>query len=169
MSPDTAPPSSATPEKQALLEAFDTVLKTQAEQREAERAAAERRRGPSRVVILACLLAILVCVTYVSVERPAWVFPPPPTPESTAMREASLRITLANAAQHVDRFHERMGRLPRTLEEAGTEGTGLTLESTASGYRLQGRSGDVTLALTSGEPLAAFLGNSFDVISRRSR
>ena len=37
--------STASPEKKALLEAFDSVLKTKADEREAERLAAEARRG----------------------------------------------------------------------------------------------------------------------------
>ena len=40
----------ASPEKKALLEAFDTVLKSQAEEREAQARAAEaQRRAASRV------------------------------------------------------------------------------------------------------------------------
>lgn len=172
MSSETTTPSpAATAEKKALLEAFDTVLKTQAEQREAERAAAEARgrRGPSRALMLICVLTILFTSAYLYVERPEWVFPAPPTPESTAVREASLRITLANAAQHLERYQERSGRFPATLEEAGAHGEGIDYHRTQAGYRLTGQSGDLIVSLDSGQPLSGFLGNSFEVISRRSR
>ena len=153
------------------LEAFDTVLKTQAEQREAERVAAEalRRRGPSKWLLLTCLVTILLTGAYLYVERPEWVFPPPPTPESTAIREASLRIALANAAQHLERFRERSGRLPATLAEAGAHGTGIDYHRTQAGYRLTGQTGELIISLDSSQPLSGFLGNSFEIISRRSR
>lgn len=167
----TNPSPTATAEKKALLEAFDTVLKTQAEQREAERAAAEARsrRGPSRALLLVCSLMILFTSAYLYVERPEWVFPAPPTPESTAVREASLRISLANAAQHLERYRERSGRFPATLEEAGAHGEGIDYRRTQAGYRLTAQAGELTISLDSSQPLSGFLGNSFEVISRRSR
>jgi hypothetical protein len=159
----------ATPEKKALLDAFDTVLKSQAELREAERAAAERRRTPSHLLSLICLLLIAAIGAYLYVERPDWVFPRPAAPESAAVREASLRISMATAAQHIDRFRQRTGRLPMNLAEAGAHGSGLTLLATESGYRLTGRSGDISLVLDSSQPIGTFVGESFEVISRRAR
>ena len=97
MSHDSSSPT-ATPEKKALLEAFDSVLKTKADEREAERAAAEARRrgrGTSRLVMLLCATVLLFVSVYLYVERPDWIFPTPPQPESLAVREASLRITIA--------------------------------------------------------------------------
>lgn len=159
------------PEKKALLEAFDTVLKIQAEEREARRAEAEarRRHGASRVLMVACTaVTVFICV-YLYVERPDWVFPAPPTPESLVVREASLRIGVANAAQHVERFRQRTGRLPTTLAEAGAHGAGLDYEPAKTVYKLQADTDGVLVSYDSSEPLGRFVGNSFKIISRRSK
>lgn len=167
-----APSAPAASQKKALLEAFDTVLKSQAEMREAERAAeaARRRgRGVSRLLMVVCTTILVFIAAYLYVERPDWVFPTPPAPESLAVREASLRIVIANAAQHVERFHQQTGHWPTTLEQAGARGTGVRYERTGTGYQLQGENGGARVRFDSAEPLARFIGNSFEVISRRSR
>jgi hypothetical protein len=164
--------STASPEKKALLEAFDTVLKTKAQEREAELAAAEARRrgrGISRLVMLVCVTILVFVSAYLYVERPDWIFPTPPRPESLAVREASLRITMATAAQYIERFRQRSGRLPASLTEAGAYGEGIAYQRTAAGYRLEGESDEVRVTFDSTEPLARFVGNSFRVISRRAR
>jgi hypothetical protein len=169
----TAPVPGASPQKQALLEAFDSVLKQQAENREAElREEAARRRSRQRIrpaVWAAAVLALFLC-TYLYIERPEWVFPASAPPESVAIQEASLRIGMANVAQHVERYRQRRGRLPSTLLEAGTKVEGITyqpLDSTE--WRLIGSHAGIELTLASREPLTGFLGNSFEVISRRTR
>lgn len=160
-----------TPEKKALLEAFDSVLKTQADEREARRLEAEarRRHGASRVLMLVCSTVIVFVCVYLTVERPDWVFPTPPTPESVVVREASLRISVANAAQHVERFRQRTGRLPATLTEAGAHEGGLDYEPANTIYKLQADTGGIRVSYDSSEPLGRFVGNSFKIISRRSK
>jgi hypothetical protein len=126
MSQDTtpAPSAAASPQKKALLEAFDTVIKTAVEERELERLAAEarrRNRGASRLLLVVCATILVFVSVYLYVERPEWAFPTPSQPESTAVREASLRISLANAAQHVEppRFEIRRFRaMPPDLPAA---------------------------------------------------
>jgi hypothetical protein len=165
-------PPTATTAKKALLDAFDTVLKTQAEEREAELRAADARRRArpwSRPLVLICTAIVLFTGAYLWIERPEWVFPAPLAPESVAVEEAGLRITIANAAQHVERFRDRNGRLPESLEEAGAHPLGLRYTVTGSDYRLEGEQDGLVLAFASGEPLPTFLGNSFKVISRRGR
>jgi hypothetical protein len=169
----TTPAPGAASQKQALLDAFDSVLKQQAENREAEqREEASRRRNRSRVrptVWASAVLALFLC-TYLYIERPEWLFPASAPPESVAIQEASLRIGMANVAQHVERYRQRRGKLPGTLLEAGTQAEGITyqpLDSTE--WRLIGSHGSIELTLASREPLPRFLGNSFEVISRRSR
>jgi hypothetical protein len=159
------------PEKKALLEAFDTVLKTQAEEREARRAEAEARlrHGASRLLMVVCTTVIVFIGVYLYVERPDWVFPSPPTPESLVVREASLRISIANAAQHVERFRQRTGRLPATLGEAGAHDGGLDYEPAKTVYKLQADTLGIRVSYDSGEPLGRFVGNSFKIISRRSK
>ena len=169
----TASVPGASPQKQALLEAFDSVLKQQAENREADlREEAARRRSRNRVrptIWAAAVLALFLC-TYLYIERPEWLFPASVPPESIAIQEASLRIGMANVAQHVERYRQRRGKLPSTLLEAGTQVEGITyhpLDSTE--WRLIGSHAGIELTLASREPLTRFLGNSFEVISRRSR
>jgi hypothetical protein len=165
-------PTTSATAKKALLEAFDTVIKTQAEEREAELRAAELRRQAqawSRPLVLICVAIVLFTAAYLWIERPEWVFPVPLAPESVAVEEAGLRITIANAVQHLERFRQRNGHLPESLEEAGAHPLGLRYTVTGAEYRLEGERNGRLVVFTSGEPLPAFLGNSFKVISRRGR
>jgi hypothetical protein len=159
------------PEKKALLEAFDTVLKAQAEEREARRAEAEarRRHGTSRLLMVVCAAIMVFVGVYLYVERPDWVFPAPPTPESVVVREASLRIAVANAAQHIERYRQRTGRLPATLGEAGAHESGLDYEPATTLYKLVADTAGVRVTYDSSQPLVQFVGNSFKIISRRSK
>ena len=175
MSNETARPNApmaSTSAKKALLDAFDTVIKTQADEREAELRAADARRRArawSRPLVLTCVAIVLFIGAYLWIERPEWVFPTPLAPESVAVEDAGLRITIANAAQHVERFRQRAGHLPESLEQAGAHPLGLRYTVTGANYRLEGERVGLLVAFTSGEPLPAFLGNSFKVISRRGR
>ena len=169
----TAPVPGASPQKQALLEAFDSVLKKQAEEREAEQREAEaRRRSRNRLrpTVWASAVLVLFLCAYLYVERPEWLFPASAPPESVAIQEASLRIGMANVAQHVERYRQRRGKLPGTLLDAGTQVDGMTYQPLDSvEWRLVGSHAGIELTLASRDPLPKFLGNSFEVISRRSR
>ncbi len=170
--PETAV-AGASQQKQALLEAFDSVLKKQAEEREAaQREAEARRRSRNRVRpgVWALTTAALSLCGYLYIQQPDWLFPTSTPPESVAIKEASLRIGMANVAQHLEQFRGRTGTLPQTLLEAGAEVEGITyqpLDSTA--WRLLGSHAGIELTLASGEPLSRFVGNSFEVIAGRSR
>ena len=172
MTNQTDTPAGPTAQKQALLEAFDTVLKQQAEAREAElRAAEARRRARRRVrpaISALAILALALCA-YFYVERPEWLFPTTAVPETLAIKEASLRIGMANVAQHVERHRQRTGALPRTLAEAGSRIEGMSYEPVGTAWRLVGSNGSIELTLTSRDSLPRFIGKSFEVISRRSR
>jgi hypothetical protein len=168
----TPPPNAASPEKKALLAAFDTVIKTAAEEREIERLAAEARRrsrGASRLLLVICAVILTFVLVYLYVERPEWIFPVASAPESPAVRQASLRISVANAAQHIERYRHQRGQLPVTLEQAGANGAGITYQRTAAGYQLEGEGDGIRVSFTSGESLIRFIGNSFEVIARRTR
>jgi len=175
MSQDTTTPppnAAASPEKKALLAAFDTVLKTAAEEREIERLAAEarpRNRGASRLLIVLCAVIVTFVSVYLYVERPEWIFPVASVPESPAVREASLRISVANAAQHIERYRQQRKQLPATLEQAGANGAGVSYQRTAAGYQLEGEGDGIRVSFTSGESLTRFVGKSFEVIARRTR
>jgi hypothetical protein len=173
MSNQTETSASPAAQKQALLEAFDTVLKQQAEAREAElREAEARRRALRRVrptIAAAAVLSLVLC-SYLYIERPEWIFPTAAVPESVAIKEASLRIGMANVAQQVERRRQRTGTLPRSLSDAGARVEGMTYEALGSdAWRLVGTNDGIELTLTSQDSLPRFLGNSFEVISRRPR
>jgi len=173
MTNQTETPSGPTAQKQALLEAFDTVLKQQAEAREAELREAEARRRARRqmrpAISAAAVLSLALCA-YLYIEQPQWLFPGAAVPETVAIKEASLRIGMANVAQHVERHRQRTGALPRTLTEAGTRTDGMSYEPLGSTtWRLVGSNGAIELTLTSQDSLPRFIGNSFEVISRRTR
>jgi hypothetical protein len=174
MSQDSAPTETsraASAEKQALLEAYDTVLKHQAEAREAEAREAEarrRRRNRVRPVVSIFGAMTLVLCSYLWIERPAWLFPPTDLPESSAVKEASIRIGMANAAQHVLRYRQRHNRLPDSLGQAGAYGEGIQYVRVGdSGWRMMTAYGTDQITLRSEDPLPAFIGKSFEVIARR--
>jgi hypothetical protein len=177
MSQETAPTQPPTParnataEKQALLEAYDTVLKHQAERREAEVREAEARRAArqrTRPFIWTSAALTLVLCSYLLIERPEWMFPQAGPVESSAVQEASIRIGMANAAQHVQRFRQQNNRYPATLSEAGAYGDGIEYTAVADGWRMTSTWGTTEITLSSRDTLPAFLGKSFEIIGRRA-
>ncbi|HEU5170804.1 MAG TPA: hypothetical protein VFU46_09710 [Gemmatimonadales bacterium] len=168
----SAPPPPPPPRggKQALFEAAQEVVRKQAEERQAELAAAAKRRARSRVspvVAVGCAF-ILAMAAYVAVEQPGWMFPRPAAQETAEVQEASLRISMASAAQRIERFRLARGRLPGTLVETGSTPHGISyrrIDSTR--YLLHGSNGPATLTFKSGDSLGVFVGRSFDVIAAR--
>lgn len=156
-----------------MLDAFDTVLKTQADQRDASERDAEAERlarASSRPLMAAAAVILLAVGGYLALARPDWVFAPRPTVESIALQEASLRIAMANASQHIERFRQRNGRLPETLAEAGGRDAGLGYSRVGpSGYRLVGDNGSAQVTFSSEQTLHEFLGNSYAIVARRAR
>ena len=178
MSQETAPTQpqpparTASAEKQALLEAYDTVLKHQAEAREAELRNAEARRaarGRGRAFVWTSAAFTMVLCAYLLIERPDWLFPSVGAPESSEVQEASLRIGMANAAQHIQRFYQQNSRLPETLGEAGAYGDGIVYTRIGTGWRMTATQGTLELKLTSRDVLATFIGRSFEVVARRAQ
>jgi hypothetical protein len=176
MSQETAPtqPSpparSASAEKQALLEAYDTVLKHQAERREADARNSEARaaRQRSRPFVWTSAALTLVLCSYLLIERPQWMFPQAGPIESAEMQEASVRIGMANAAQHVQHFRQQNNRYPETLTEAGAYGDGIEYIRLTDGWRMTATQGTTEITLGSQDALPSFIGKSFEIISRRA-
>ena len=172
-SPSASPSVGPTGNKQALFDAAVEVMRKQAAERSAEREAeAARRREQSRVspIIAAGLTIILAVGVYLAVEQPSWLFPTPPVAESKELQEASLRIGMATTAQRIERFRVAQGRLPRSLNEAGSSPNGIVYEQREGDrYVLKGANGPVRVVLNSGDSLALFVGNSFQVLAQRTR
>jgi hypothetical protein len=164
-----ASPSAPSAEKKALLDAFDTVLKSQAEERDRE-LEARRTRAASRPLLVVGALILLGIGSYLAILQPAWVFAPRPQTETVAVQEASLKIAMASAAQHVERFRQKNGHLPESLAEAGARGDVMSYSRLgASSFRLVGDNGAAHATFTADQSLADFLGNSYQIIARRSR
>ena len=161
------PPQGAgrTPEKQALIEAYDSVV------RAANTAAAPKavRRSRRTQWSAAILLVALAGSAYLMSTRPAWLFTPPPPAEAAPVREASLRLAIYAAARRVQQYRDRTGRLPDRFEQTGEPAGGVIYRRTTSGYELQAGPPDLTLVYRSGDPLADFVGNSFAVVARRGQ
>ena len=132
-----------------MLDAFDTVLKSQAEERDQRIGGPPPARAASRPLLAACCRSSCWgSRVYLAILQPAWVFAPQAQPETLAVQEASLRIAMASAAQHVERFRQKNGRLPESLAEAGARGdvmsySRLGASSYPPGGRQRGGSCDV--------------------------
>jgi hypothetical protein len=168
----TAPPPNApTPEKRALIDAYDQVMRVEAERRATDPLAGPGRRRPSLIVVTGLLIiAALGGVSYI--VRPAWLFPAPPPATSQADLDAQLRVGLYMQAQRILAHRARTGRLPATLAEVDgamlRDMTYSALDSTR--FVVGGVAGPVSLTLQSDEDMRAFLGNSFAVVGvRRAR
>ena len=177
MSQETAPTQpqpgarTASAEKQALLEAYDSVLKHQVETREAEQREAEARRaarGRVRPWVWTSAACTMVLCAYLFIERPEWLFSEAGPPESVAVQEASLRIGMANAAQHIQRYRQQYNRLPESLAEAGAYSDGIEYSRIGTGWKMTATPGTIQLTLSSRDALATFIGRSFEVIARRA-
>ena len=160
-----------TPEKQALLDAYDQVIRAEADRREhdAVRKPA-RRRWPIHPIAVICLLIWAGTGTYLLATKPAWLFERGKPTESPAIQEASLRLAMAMQAERVERYRQgRGGRLPASLAEVGPTVEGITYERAGNEYVLRGVNGSASLMLRSTDPIRAFVGNSFVVIQRRGQ
>ena len=157
----------ATDTKQALLEAAQSALESEAEhQRELRKRSPKQRRK-----IMPAVYALLVAFsTYALLTRPAWLQAPPPPPDTPAVREANLRLTMYTQAIRVHRFVEENGRLPETLGEANATGVGTRLEPLDDNqFVIHGDNGTIELRLGSTDQMREFLGDSFEVLATRGR
>jgi hypothetical protein len=123
-------------------------------------------RQPSRWGITGPgLLLLLALGVWLFATRPEWVFPPPPVAESPEITMASMRLALIRERQLVERFRRTHGRLPATLEEAGSGAHTTSLAAGPDGtYLLRAVVGGAALELHSSDNIESFLGNSLQII-----
>lgn len=160
-------PADASPEKQALLEAFDHVLKTDAERRatEAVPAAPPRTRLVSPLVVVALLVLAALGAT-IAATRPPWLGFPDTYVEAPVVQDASLRLAMYQARQRVEQYRRGRGTLPATLAEAGVTDPSLRMTVVSGSlYVIEGGSDSMRLALRSDEPVRPFLGDAFEVVA----
>jgi hypothetical protein len=161
------PQPSSSGDRRALVEAFQNVVKS-----EAERAKEAKTPVPipphRRAAGLVVALLIIIAAAAILYLQPPWLEAPATLSETPELHEASLRLAMYQAAQHIETFRRANQRLPATLGEAGADTTGVAYEA-AGGYQyvLTGHSGDLKLEYHSDQPLKAFLGQSYELIRER--
>jgi hypothetical protein len=168
--PAQPPAGTPTPEKQALLEAFDEVLKAEAETRDQAPGRAPSRPWPVHPVVVLALLVLAGTGTYIGVVRPPWLFQRGMPPESASIQDASLRMGMAVQYQRIERFRQANGRLPESLAQVGEPMQGISYERLGTDqFVLRGRNGGVSLELHSTDAVREFVANSYMVIQRRGQ
>lgn len=158
-------PSEPLDRKRALLEAAEAAVQ---ESRDRARPShgPRRPRGPNPFSIGLALLASVFGI-YLMVAQPAWFLTPPPPPDPPAMREASARLTVVREASRIEQVRAETGRVPATLEEAGSGVAGLQYFPSGDGYTLRWVLSGDTLTWSSRDSVADFLGNSLATVLAR--
>lgn len=163
-------PNPPSPEKRALIDAYETVLKAEAERRETVQPSTPSgppRTRPVAWVVLGLALAGLIAAVLL---RPPWLGLGVQLQEPPAVREASLRLAVALEAQRVMRYQRENGRLPATLDEAGPVLTGVSYQPLREGiYEMSATDGEIAVLYRSTTSLREFVGNSSDIVSRRGK
>ena len=163
--PTPSPPGEDS--KNALLEARELLVRDEAERRANSK---DDSLEPKKSRLLPLLFAATIALgLYALVSKPAWLITPPPTPESPAIVEASLRVAMWQQALHVERYRSDEGRLPVDLGQAGApDMTGVSYHQVGKdSYLITGNNGEVDLVLQSEESFDDFLGESLKIIAKR--
>jgi hypothetical protein len=159
------PPTNPSPEKRALLQAYEAAV-----QHGATAPPPRRRAAAVRPFTLFCLLVLAGLGGWLYVGRPAWVFARGIPAQSPAVREASLRLAMSLQYDRIERFRDSTGRLPATLAETGPSLGDLTYTTTQFGdFVLEGNDSLIHLTLRSGDSLPAFVGNAYEVVTHRGK
>lgn len=163
--PSSPRPNSGQPDRRALLEAFQNVVRDEKQ----KGAPHVKRPAPGaqtngRLVLGALAVAFLG----VLLLRPAWLFPTP-EPETPALKEASLRVRMYVEISRIEKFRADSGHPPASLREAGADTTGLVYTVAEDGYTLTGSNAGQTLTFRSGGDPRQFLGESYRQIAARRK
>jgi len=163
-----SPPPQST--KQALYQALEGAVKSEHEKRAQDAATRKRaRRGVSPLILFSSLVLVAVG-GYLAVMQPDWLFPRPAQRESPELRDASLRMVMYMEWRRIDRYRAAAGRLPVSLSEVGVEPEGVSYRRLgADTWMMEGVNGEIRIRLRSTDTAQVFLGNSFEVLSRRGQ
>lgn len=154
--------------KTDLLEAARAVVKDRNEKAEQVASAQLNPTVRKRVSVLTLLGLVGVVLLLV---QPTWLAgPAAPPPESPAIVEASLRLSMLRERQRVADFARLQGRLPTSLAEAGSTAPGIGYEALPEqNFRLFAQAGETLLVLGATDSMSHFLGNSLKDIKNRGR
>ena len=168
--PTQPSPGAPTPEKRALLDAFDQVIKADAEQRGKPADPRRPRKWLLHPIAMLALLVLFGTIGYLGAVRPPWLFDRGMPPENAALQDASLRLGMAMQYQRIERYRQTNRRLPQSLDDVGAPMQGISYERVgADQFVLRGRNGTVSLTLRSTDPVREFVANSYTVIQRRGQ
>lgn len=164
--PSAATPSSGGPDRQALLRAYQDLVKEEHDKRSGGPEVPPP--PPSRAPFWITMLALVGILASLLLVQPAWLFPKAPV-EPPELKEASLRVRMYVEIDRIEQYRRAHGRLPDTLLESLGDTTGLRYASGEGGYSLTGESGAVSLTYSSSQSPEEFLGRSYDLIRRRGK
>lgn len=162
--PPTAPQPSGSPDRRALLQAFQDVVRSETEKRDH---AGEEEPTPHPRYRLT-MVAVAVALVGILVVQPSWLVTKPPE-QTPQIQDASLRVRMFAEIMRIQRFKSDSGRLPRTLAEAGGDSTNLEYRPSGSAFTLHGHNGALTLTYDSGTPPREFLGTGYTLITQRRK
>jgi len=164
--PTSPLPHPGEPDRRALVQAFQDVVRSEQEKRESSSHPAPPEAPAGRPFWIVMFL-LSVTLGAILAMQPGWLFTTP-VPETNQLQEASLRLRMFEEVDRINRFEQSQGRLPATLAEAGGDSTNLQYAPGAAGYSLSGRNGGQSLTYTSDVSPETFLGNSYQIIRQRS-
>jgi hypothetical protein len=162
----TPPPSGPpTPEKKALLEAYEQAIKSP---HSPEPQSRPRRSGGLHPLTLVAVAALIALGAWLAIARPGFVFERGAPDEPRAVRDASLRLAMAMQFQRVQRFRDSTGVLPQKLTDVGPLVSAIRYEPIPPDqFTLVGENGDVVLTLRSDDVLRDFVGSAYQVLESR--
>ncbi len=160
----SSPSTSGSHDRQALLKAYQDVVKQEQDRRGAP--PPPPPPPPSKAPFWAFMLSMAGALTAVLVLQPNWLFPKAP-PETPAVKEASLRLRMFGEIERVEAYKTVNGTYPHSLLDALGDTSGVQYSAGAEGFSLTGRNGPLSLTYTSSQSAREFLGNSYALISGR--
>ncbi len=159
------PPPDGQNDRRALLSAYKDVVKSEAER--GKESATPARRPVKRSSVLLFLTVLLAAALAL---HNLWLDPVQLPPESREIREASLRLVMARQIHGIETWRAAHGgAVPDSATAASTTLTPFKYAVEGGNYTLTGTNGDITLHYSSIDSLAAFLGNSYEVVRQRGR
>jgi hypothetical protein len=165
----TGSPGRPISSRNALAEAYEKAVQSEAEKK-ALRLAVQKKQFRTRVALLVGAWAVIAACAVVVAIYPEW-FGLGEVAETTAERDANLRLSLYVAGLQLARYKKERGVYPDRLEEAGSFTPGLVYVKTPDGgYTLKLSRGAERVTLTSNDSLSAFLSPSLTrLVQRRGK
>ncbi len=154
----TGPARTPQSSRKALAEAYEQAIK--AEHDKKARAAQAEKRSRTRLVMLTLGWLVTLGGIGLIVARPD-LFGLDRHVETTAERDANVRLSLYMAGRQLESYRKANGTFPKTLAEAGKSVPGIQYQRTNDGgYEMRMTRGGQIVMLTSKDSLSAFIGPS---------